>query len=483
MCCTDRGYASTACLGMPMGRIGDWKGQADKKRSRKLLTLGAVAGLVLLLFLLCAFFGNMGKRGEDVNASTSQGIMGTEYQSASTNQEDTMVETEEDTLFSTEETRTIPDAMETTLEDMTETVSENQVRVDYIDLVAVGDNLMHRSLSGAGKQPDGSWDYTSVYAPMWNVISGADIAVLNQEVPMAGEEYGIQTYPRFNAPQQLAATMHRMGFDVVTFATNHMLDQGKQGVRNTITYWNEKYPGILTTGIYNSQEERDRVPYVICKGAKIGFLNYTYGTNSGNVGKDTYLINYMKEDLMRADIAQAKEVCDFVIVCLHWGVENHVTPSEQQNRYALICAEAGADVIIGTHPHVVQPVSFVTAENGNRTLVFYSLGNFVSLQDEEKRMLGGIAKLRLRVETDALGGVSVVPETYALDFLVMHYTYNPNIPAYSHMTVFPWESYTDELAAIHGLHDMGIAFSKTSLQKYIDRLGDISGSFEAPNGF
>ena len=456
---------------------------------------GAVGCLVLLLILLgwvISRFAGMWENASDstkragteethieANASGSGGIPSDEMGSGEAQE----VSREEHSEIQPEnsEEKASEDAVVSSQE-MTTAPSEDisQEKTDYIDLVAVGDNLMHRSLSEAGQQANGTWDYTSVYAPMWSLISEADIAVLNQEVPMAGADYGIQTYPSFNAPQQLAVTLNRMGFDVVTFATNHMLDQGRQGLKNTVEYWNKWYPNVLTVGAYTSEEQRNRVSYVTCKGAKIAFLNYTYGTNSGNVGKETYLINYMKEERIRSDIAAAKEACDFVIVCMHWGTENHAVPDEKQHYYANVCAEAGADVIIGTHPHVVQPVSFVTAANGNQTLVFYSLGNFVSLQDRAERMLGGIAKLRLRVETDETGAVMVIPETYALDFLVMHYTYNPDIPAYDHMVVFPWEQYTEALAASHGLHDMGVSFSLASLQKRIDALGEVSGSFVSP---
>lgn len=479
-----------------MGRIGQWKEQSDKKRSRMLRIWGAVVGFILLLFLLgwgISYISGMWEPASDsadgtdtkeshieANASASGEVPSDEMGSGDVQEgsgeehseilpENTEEKTSENAIISSQEMTTAPSE-----------ISQEKTDSDYIELIAVGDNLMHRSLSEAGQLANGTWDYTSVYAPMWSLISGADIAVLNQEVPMAGADYGIQTYPRFNAPQQLAATLNRMGFDVVTFATNHMLDQGRQGLKNTVEYWNTRYPNVLTVGAYTSEEQRNRVSYVTCKGAKIAFLNYTYGTNSGNVGKETYLINYMKEELIRSDIAAAKEVCDFVIVCMHWGTENHTVPDEKQYYYANVCAGAGADVIIGTHPHVVQPVSFVTAANGNRTLVFYSLGNFVSLQDRAERMLGGIAKLRLRVETDEAGNVTVIPQTYELDFLVMHYTYNPDIPAYDHMVVFPWEQYTEALAETHGLHAMGISFSLSSLQKRIDALGEVSGSFVSP---
>ena len=153
-----------------------------------------------------------------------------------------------------------------------ETEAPTEPEEEYITILAVGDNLYHRSLSQSGIKEDGTYDYTPVYSTMREIISEADIAVINQETPMAGDAYGIQTYPKFNVPQQISEAMVWAGFDVVTFATNHMMDMGRQGLIDTAKYWKEKHPEVLVTGISLSQEERDSVPYVECKGKKIAFL-------------------------------------------------------------------------------------------------------------------------------------------------------------------------------------------------------------------
>lgn len=354
--------------------------------------------------------------------------------------------------------------------------TQEEATTPFIDIVAVGDNLIHYSIALSGKKDDGKWDYSQLYSPMKSIIQEADIAIINQEVPMAGEEFGIQKYPRFNVPQEMVKDIVALGFDVATFATNHMLDQGRQGLLNTLNYWNEAYPDILTTGAYTSKEKRDEIPYKTVKGKKIAFLNYTYGTNQGGINNDTYLLNFMKEELLRADVARAKEMCDFVIVCMHWGRDGAMAFDEQQREYARICADAGVDVVIGTHPHIVHNVEVVTAESGYRTLVYYSLGNFVSLQDRPERMIAGIAKLRLEIVKEGMVEKLVINE-YSMDYAIMHYEYNAEIPAYYEMTVYPYETYTEELARKHGLHNLGSHFSMEFIQSFVQSLGETSGNW------
>lgn len=352
-----------------------------------------------------------------------------------------------------------------------ETEAPTEPEEEYITILAVGDNLYHRSLSQSGIKEDGTYDYTPVYSTMREIISEADIAVINQETPMAGDAYGIQTYPKFNVPQQISEAMVWAGFDVVSFATNHMLDMGRQGLIDTAQYWKDKHPDVLVTGIALSQEERDTIPYVECKGKKIAFLNYTYGVNSGNLGRQPYLLNFLDEATVRADIARAKETCDYVIVLPHWGVEGRMEPTQDQYNMALILADAGADVVIGTHPHVVQKVQWVTGASGHRTLVFYSLGNFISLQDTAAKMLGGIAKLRLRIDPET-GELTL--DDYRMDYIVTHFTYDPGIELFSGMTAVPWDRYSRDRAAKHGLISWGKKFSYDMLAAYIKNNGPVT---------
>lgn len=468
-----------------MGTISSWN--KDRKEGSGKGRIGiriAAGGIVVLLFVCLFVFAILPRfmgEPDDAPETSASDVAGnaTSEEDGSDAEDPTSATASEPSSDRSEPSAETPaeSASSTENESFGETASADETEAptepeeEYITILAVGDNLYHRSLSQSGIKEDGTYDYTPVYSTMREIISEADIAVINQETPMAGDAYGIQTYPKFNVPQQISEAMVWAGFDVVSFATNHMLDMGRQGLIDTAQYWKDKHPDVLVTGIALSQEERDTVPYVECKGKKIAFLNYTYGVNSGNLGRQPYLLNFLDEATVRADIARAKETCDYVIVLPHWGVEGRMEPTQDQYNMALILADAGADVVIGTHPHVVQKVQWVTGASGHRTLVFYSLGNFISLQDTAAKMLGGIAKLRLRIDPET-GELTL--DDYRMDYIVTHFTYDPGIELFSGMTAVPWDRYSRDRAAKHGLISWGKKFSYDMLAAYIKNNGPVT---------
>lgn len=468
-----------------MGTISSWN--KDRKEGSGKGRIGiriAAGGIVVLLFVCLFVFAILPRfmgEPDDAPETSASDVAGnaTSEEDGSDAEDPTSATASEPSSDRSEPSAETPaeSASSTENESFGETASADETEAptepeeEYITILAVGDNLYHRSLSQSGIKEDGTYDYTPVYSTMREIISEADIAVINQETPMAGDAYGIQTYPKFNVPQQISEAMVWAGFDVVSFATNHMLDMGRQGLIDTAQYWKDKHPDVLVTGIALSQEERDTVPYVECKGKRIAFLNYTYGVNSGNLGRQPYLLNFLDEATVRADIARAKETCDYVIVLPHWGVEGRMEPTQDQYNMALILADAGADVVIGTHPHVVQKVQWVTGASGHRTLVFYSLGNFISLQDTAAKMLGGIAKLRLRIDPET-GELTL--DDYRMDYIVTHFTYDPGIELFSGMTAVPWDRYSRDRAAKHGLISWGKKFSYDMLAAYIKNNGPVT---------
>jgi poly-gamma-glutamate synthesis protein (capsule biosynthesis protein) len=468
-----------------MGTISSWN--KDRKEGSGKGRIGiriAAGGIVVLLFVCLFVFAILPRfmgEPDDAPETSASDVAGnaTSEEDGSDAEDPTSATASEPSSDRSEPSAETPaeSASSTENESFGETASADETEAptepeeEYITILAVGDNLYHRSLSQSGIKEDGTYDYTPVYSTMREIISEADIAVINQETPMAGDAYGIQTYPKFNVPQQISEAMVWAGFDVVSFATNHMLDMGRQGLIDTAQYWKDKHPDVLVTGIALSQEERDTVPYVECKGKKIAFLNYTYGVNSGNLGRQPYLLNFLDEATVRADIARAKETCDYVVVLPHWGIEGRMEPTQDQYNMALILADAGADVVIGTHPHVVQKVQWVTGASGHRTLVFYSLGNFISLQDTAAKMLGGIAKLRLRIDPET-GELTL--DDYRMDYIVTHFTYDPGIELFSGMTAVPWDRYSRDRAAKHGLISWGKKFSYDMLAAYIKNNGPVT---------
>ncbi len=314
-----------------------------------------------------------------------------------------------------------------------------------VNLIAVGDMLLHGGIHNSSLQPDGSYNYAHVFEHTKDRIAAADIAVANQEVILGGVELGVSSYPAFNSPQAFGDALVDTGFDVILHASNHTMDKDTVGVLNTIHFWKEKHPDTTFLGINENEDERDTIRIVEKDGIKIAMLNYTYGLNGFSLPADKpYLVNLM-DDAHKTEIAQdmknAREQADFVIVYPHWGTEYMLEATDEQKQWAQFFADNGADLIIGTHPHVVEPVEWITAANGRQTLVYYSLGNYISIQYYNYSMLGGFAEVT--ITKDSTG---TYISDYDMDFLVTHYT-----AGRTEMTTYFLSDYTDELASRHAI--------------------------------
>lgn len=340
-----------------------------------------------------------------------------------------------------------------------------------ISLMAVGDNLMHMGVVYTGKQADGTYDYSVLFEGISEFLEIADIKIINQETILGGNERGFSGYPYFNSPTEVGDAIAESGFNVVLQASNHSADQGTDGLITCANFWDTKYPEILMTGIYADKIETDewnernadRIPLLTIDDYTFAILNYTYGPNmeimpeslEGHLellcGYDT-VSNRLDFTTLNpqvlADIEKADELADMVIVCPHWGTEYITAPSSYQEKFALQMTEAGADVIIGTHPHVVQPVEWITAENGNRALCFYSLGNYVSTQKDGISMLEGMAWVTFHVSEE---GISLSENNTGILPLVCHYKSGP----VRIEKVYLLEDYTAEAASSHGIRSYG----------------------------
>lgn len=244
-----------------------------------------------------------------------------------------------------------------------------------VSFLGVGDNLIHSSIYNSAKQIDGTYDFSEMYENVVNDIQRSDISFINQETPLGGVELGLSGYPMFNTPSEMVRDLHEAGFNLVNLATNHSLDRYEGGIQNELKAFAE-YPDMVVDGVYLSQEAYDTIPTFEKHGMTFSFLAYTYGTN-GIDAAHSYNVSYFDEQQIRKDVAKAKQMSDVVIVSAHWGNENEFSPSAFQKYYAQLFADLEVDVVIGTHPHVIQPIEWITGKNGNETLVVYSLGNFI----------------------------------------------------------------------------------------------------------
>lgn len=272
---------------------------------------------------------------------------------------------------------------------------------EEVRLIMVGDMLMHMVVTKSGKQEDGSYNYDHLFTYTKERIQEADLALVNQEVILGGIDLGLSGYPIFNTNFEVGDALVNAGFDVVLHATNHTLDKGKTGVLNCLEYWRTNHPEISVAGIYDSAQAREKICIYERNGIRIAVLNYTYGTNGLPVPKDMpYIVNLMEEDKIRQDVEKAKELADFIVVCPHWGTEYTHKPSAAQKQWAEFFLDCGVNLVIGTHPHVIQPVELLTNEAGDEMLVYYSLGNYVNSSASEgkgvaERMLGAMAAVTI----------------------------------------------------------------------------------------
>ena len=345
----------------------------------------------------------------------------------------------------------------------TEVVTEEVFKPTSAKLVAVGDNLMHRSCTLSAKNADGTYDFTKHFANMADIFKAADLAVISQDTVLGGIELGATSTETgiFNTAVELADGMADAGINVVLAANNHIMDEGSAGLNTMMSYFSTKYPNITLLGVNNSREAKDEPVYVETNNIKIAMINYSYGSNqTADLDASPYLLNQYDEDWLSDILKQAREEADFIIAFPFWGEQNSMDYTQEQERQAQFLADNGVDLIIGSYPHVVEPVKWITAENGDRTLVYYSLGNFQSIQNTVENMLGGQANVTISKEED---GTHI--SDYSLDFVVTHYEQRESSEYYDIVTTYPLADYTSDLAARHGMSVSGNEeFDLASLQ-------------------
>lgn len=317
---------------------------------------------------------------------------------------------------------------------------------NVISLIGVGDNLIHDTVYLDAQQPDGTYDFTKMSANVKDVVQAADIAFINQETVLGGEALGLSGYPTFNSPTEIAKNLEDTGFDVANLATNHCLDKFDAGIANELDAFAQTH--ITVDGVYTSEDGYNEIKTFTVKDVTFSFLAYTYGTN-GIEPPAWYNVSYFDDNQITSDVQRAKEVSDVVIVSAHWGDENTFAPNDFQLHYAQLFADLGVDLVIGTHPHTIQPVQWLTGANGNQTLVVYSLGNFIGGMLTTDNAIGGMICLDFVKDN---GSISI--QNVEWKPTIIHFEGNQgNILAerWNYQSYFV-SDYTDELASRHVLN-------------------------------
>lgn len=344
----------------------------------------------------------------------------------------------------------------------TEAPVPEKTEPETVSIIMAGDVLLHTRVTESGDF-DGEYNFDHLFKNCKDIISSADLAIVNQEIILGGTELGISGYPSFNGPFEVADSLVDAGFDVVLHATNHALDRGKKGLISCLTMWEEKYPEIEVAGIYMTEEESEEICITEVNGAKIAILNYTYGMNGIPLPSDmpycVDMLTWDREAKIRDDLARAREAADIVIVAPHWGNEyTHVQGTDQKN-WTEVFFECGVDLVIGTHPHVVQPYEVI--ENEEHTMaVYYSIGNYVNATEQwgsvTQRMLGALAD----VEFTLTDGEWILTKTDAIPIVSHVETDNSG-----ELTVYLLSEYTEELASENEIKVQDPGFSLEALKR------------------
>ena len=342
---------------------------------------------------------------------------------------------------------TLPAEEETTEEETTEAAGGSGT----VHFLAVGDNLIHtRAYQSAQEHAEGdeAYNFYYCYQNVLDKVEAADLAFINQETVICNGEYEVTgSNLNFCSPDELGIQLVDMGFDIVNLSNNHILDKGADGMRACMDFWDERVaenPGLIVEGVYRDYQDMFDYRTTEVNGVTVGVLGYTDHTNGYSLPASSEMeIPYLhEEELIEKQIKELSEMVDCVVVSAHWGVEDTHVISEDVKSIAKKMIGWGADIIIGTGPHTLQSMEYITRPDGTEGFVYYSLGNFISGQTDNFNMVGGMALFDIVKEN----GVTTIENPKLTPLITQYETGHLN-----NVRVYPYYLYTDELIADHGI--------------------------------
>lgn len=280
-------------------------------------------------------------------------------------------------------------------------------------LIATGDMLPHDTVNQAARTASG-YDYLPLFSNVASYMKDSDLSYCNQESPSDGD-LRVVGYPTFNAPPAFANNLSQLGCNIINLANNHANDRGQAGINATLDVWS-KLPTLAVAGTAQKQSAHDEVAYFTAKGVRFAFLSYSQCSNSKSVS--SYGLNIFSQSFAGRQITEAKQHADMIIAAMHSCDENRSTQDTWQDQTAAFFANQGVDIVIGTGPHWLQPVKQLAKAGGGKTVVWFSLGNFLSSQLEVNGLIGGIAVMEIDIKTQSVTNIGFMP-TY------MHYEWTP----------------------------------------------------------
>lgn len=309
-------------------------------------------------------------------------------------------------------------------------IEKEDVKVPKIyeaSVFMVGDALIHSNVYEDARGTDGSYDFKPMLEQIKPISIKYDLKYYNQETILGGATLGYSSYPRFNSPTEVGDAFLDAGFNLVSLATNHTMDKGEAGVINSVNYWKSK-ENVVYSGQWTSNEEREESHVYNINGISYAFFSYTTWTNGLETpaGKE-YLNNVYSPEKAAADIAKVKDLADVIIVAMHWGTEYSLGVSSQQTEIANYLSSLGVNLIIGAHPHVVEPVEYI---NDGKTFVIYSLGNFISDQIGIERLTGLMMEVTIKKVVDVDDTVTISIESPKAELIYTYSKYGSNFKVY-----------------------------------------------------
>ncbi|MEE0956005.1 MAG: CapA family protein [Eubacterium sp.] len=410
----------------------------EKKISRRTILFACMGGTILVLLLAVLALGMSKRKG-----SSGTGEEGREALLSSGSA--ALADSNELSENSSKNTSTHQAAAEP---------AEDQ----EITILAAGDNLIHQAINLQYQTVDGGYDYTPAYADVKDEISQADIAYVNSETPMAGDIFPVSGYPVFNTPPQNADALVDAGFDIVNQGNNHACDMGADGIARTLQVWQER--NIPVTGMYQDDADLHTMRIIEKNGIRVAFLGFIEMMNRDI--PDSYQFVFIQdEDKVKSLIEEAKQQADLVVVSVHWGTEYTTVLSERQLDMGQKMADWGADIIFGSHPHVIQKLDVLTRESdGRKVPIIYSLSNFISAMPWKQELLGGF--LTVKVVKDGATG-EIYPDSMQFTPLVSWYG-----DCYSNLHVVRFETLDEATAEQHGIRNTDSVLTRDYIQTMVD---------------
>lgn len=344
-------------------------------------------------------------------------------------------------------------------------IPEPQPETVEICFSATGDNLIHNGIyeQAAARTGGIGYDFLPCYEHVRDFYEDFDVNWINQET-LVTDRLPPSTYPCFSTPGQMGRDLYSLGFRVFSLSNNHSYDKGADGLAASCEYWDAMPGDVVTCGLYAGPEDYNRIPLQTIDGVTIAYLAYTEHTNGIPTPQDTPAnVIYTSElEVLQQQIEQARALADFVVVSLHWGVEGSHEIADSQREFARQLADWGADLIIGTHPHVVRGTEWFTAADGRRVFAAYSLGNFLNAQSAPDTMIGVVLGCKLLKTSWPDGRVTTELADPILYPVVNHYD-----ARYSNIRLYWLKDYTEELAQSHGVRGEYPSFSLAYIKQVL----------------